>query len=65
MNARLGMKTSLEQTLDILNKGLDAMTRACESLRDQNTLLLKDIEDYRIENSRLNDRLRSNEEERE
>jgi regulator of replication initiation timing len=59
------MKTSLEQTLDILNKGLDAMTRACESLRDQNTLLLKDIEDYRIENSRLNDRLRSNEEERE
>ena len=47
------MDSKFEQTIGILSKGLDAMTRACDSLKDHNDLLRSDLEVEKKENIAL------------
>ena len=51
-----------ETTLEILEKGLNAMTLACEALTKQNDVLNKDIEGLKNEASRLEEKIIINKE---
>tara|TARA_X000000368_G_scaffold268984_1_gene213107 strand:- start:472 stop:672 length:201 start_codon:yes stop_codon:yes gene_type:complete len=44
----------------VLTRGLNAMTKACDSLSSQNELLIKDIEGLKGKIKRLQDRILEN-----
>jgi len=64
---RLTMRKDIFKTKegDILERGLQAMTRSCDTLKEQNDLLHEQVESMKVELARLKDRLLIDREERE